>query len=100
MQVNTVPVLTILKNNNPQSYFMKTNQTESRIVRLINPEHKSLTKEKLCELSGLTLSDEQAQETVDAIHLFAKLLYELLRKNPPTCNDNQKNVNLKDSRKQ
>ena len=79
---------------------MKSNQTESGIVRLINSEHKSLTKEKLRELSRLTLSDEQAQETVDAIHLFAKLLYELLRKIPPACNDNQKIVNLKNSRKQ
>lgn len=79
---------------------MKNNQTESGMVRLINPEHKPLTKEKLCELSGLTLSDEQAQETVDAIHLFAKLFYELLRKNSTPCNDNQKIVNLKDSRKQ
>ena len=79
---------------------MEKKRTESGVVRLINPEHKPLTKEKLCELSGLTLSDEQAQETVDAIHLFAKLLYELLRKNPSACNDNQKIVNLKDSRKQ
>lgn len=78
---------------------MKNNQTESGIVRLINPEHKPLTKEKLCELSGLTLSDEQAQETVDAIHLFAKVLYELLRKNSPPCN-NQQIVNLEESRKQ
>lgn len=79
---------------------MEKKRTESGVVRLINPEHKPLTKEKLCELSGLTLSDEQAQETVVAIHLFAKLLYELIEKNPPTCIDDQKIVNLKDSRKQ
>ena len=69
-------------------------------MRLINPEHKPLTKEKLCELSGQNLNDEQAQETVHAIHLFAKLLYDLMRKMPPTCIDNQKIVNLKDNRKQ
>ena len=79
---------------------MKNNKTESGTVRLINPEHKPLTKEKLRELSGLTLNEEQAQETVHAIHLFAKLLYELMRKNAPPCIDNPKIVNLKDSRKQ
>lgn len=79
---------------------MEKKRTESGVVRLINPDHKPLTKEKLNELSGLTLSDEQAQETVAAIHLFTKLLYELMRKNPPTNIDNQKTVNLKDSRKQ
>jgi hypothetical protein len=79
---------------------MEKKQTKSETLRLINPEHKPLTKEKLQELSGLTLSDEQAQETVDAIHLFAKLLYELMRKNPPSCINNPKIVNLKDSRKQ
>jgi hypothetical protein len=79
---------------------MEKKRTESGVVRLINTDHKPLTKEKLNELSGLTLSDEQAQETVAAIHLFAKLLYELMRKNPPTNIDNQKNVNLESSRKQ
>ena len=79
---------------------MEKKRTESGVVRLINPEHNPLTKEKLCELSGLNLSDEQAEETVNAIHLFAKLLYELLRKNPPRCNDNQQIVNLEGSRKQ
>jgi hypothetical protein len=79
---------------------MEKKQTESGVVRLINPEHKPLTKEKLCELSGLNLSDEQAQETVHAIHLFAKLLYELLRKRSPPCNDNQQIINLEDNRKQ
>jgi hypothetical protein len=79
---------------------MEKKRTESGVVRLINPEHKPLTKEKLCELSGLNLSDEQAQETVHAIHLFAKLLYELLRKTSPPCNDNQQIVNLEDNRKQ
>lgn len=79
---------------------MEKKRTESGVVRLINPEHKPLTKEKLCELSGLNLSDEQAEETDNAIHLFAKLLYELLRKNSPPCNDNQQIVNLEGSRKQ
>ncbi len=79
---------------------MEKKRTESGVVRLINPEHKPLTKEKLCELSGLTLSDEQAQETVDAIHLFAKLLYELMRKSPPPCIDNQQIVYLNGSQKQ
>lgn len=51
--------------------------TES--LPVINPEQQPLTKEKLLELSGLPLNEEQAQATVHAIHQFAKLLYDTAR---------------------
>ena len=79
---------------------MEKKRTEFEVLRLINPEHKPLTKEKFRELSGLTLSDEQTEEAVHAIHLFAKLLYELMRKKPPPCIDNQQIVYLDGSQKQ
>jgi hypothetical protein len=61
---------------------------------LINPERKSLTKEKLAELSGLELTEQEAEEVLHSIHLLAKILYELTNQNNSTCIDNQYVVDL------
>jgi hypothetical protein len=61
----------------------------------VNPTKEALTKEKFRELSGLKdLPDEEAEEMVHSIHLFAKTLYEFARKRQSTCIDNQQVVSL------
>ena len=46
---------------------------------LINPKKREpLTPEKLRELSGLNLSDEQAEETIRSLERFARILYETI----------------------
>ena len=44
--------------------------------KLINPKGESLTVEKFRELTGLQLSDEQAEEAVESIKKFARSLFE------------------------
>jgi len=44
---------------------------------LINPKHEPLTIEKLGELSGWELSDEQAEEAVLSIRKFARIIFEV-----------------------
>lgn len=48
---------------------------DKRKIKLLNPKYEPLTVEKLRELSGLDLSDEKAQEAVDSIRLFVRILY-------------------------
>ena len=43
---------------------------------LINPKRESLNPEKLRELSGLNLTDEQAEETIRSLEQFARILYD------------------------
>jgi len=47
--------------------------------KLINPQGESLTVEKFSELSGLQLSDEQAEEAVWSIRKFARILIEAVK---------------------
>lgn len=49
--------------------------TEKKI-KLINPQRKSLTPEKLRELSGLNLSDEQAEEVIWSLTQYARIVYD------------------------
>jgi hypothetical protein len=49
--------------------------TEKKI-KLLNPKRKPLTPEKLRELSGLKLSDEQAEEVIVSLTRFARIIYD------------------------
>jgi hypothetical protein len=43
---------------------------------LLNPKGEPLTSEKLRELSGLNLSDEQAEEVIWSSTRFARIIYD------------------------
>jgi hypothetical protein len=45
-------------------------------IGLINPKREPLTPEKLRELSGLNLSDEQAQEVIWSLTQYARIIYD------------------------
>jgi hypothetical protein len=45
-------------------------------IKLINPKREPLTPEKLRELSGLDLSDEQAEVVIWSLTRYAKILYD------------------------
>lgn len=64
--------------------------------KLINPEKRPLTTEKLRELSGLNLTDEEAEEAINSIRLLAKTLYDFTNHQNSTCIDNQHVVNLEE----
>jgi len=49
--------------------------TEKKI-KLINPKREPLTPEKLRELSGLNLSDEQAEELISSLARFARIIWD------------------------
>lgn len=43
---------------------------------LLNPKREPLTTEKLKELSGLNLSDEQAEEVIWSLTMYAQIIYD------------------------
>ncbi|WP_212005732.1 hypothetical protein [Chitinophaga sp. HK235] len=43
-------------------------------MKRLNPNNEPLTPEKLRELSGLDLSDEEAKEIIGSIRRFARVL--------------------------
>ena len=43
---------------------------------LLNHKRESLTPEKLRELSGLNLSDEQAEEVIWSLTKYARIIYD------------------------
>ena len=45
-------------------------------IGLINPKREPLTPEKLRDLSGLNLSDEQAEEVIWPLTRFARIIYD------------------------
>ena len=45
-------------------------------IELINPKRLPLTPEKLKELSGLNLSDEQAEEIIWSLTRYARIIYD------------------------
>ncbi len=70
----------------------KTMATKKK-AGLINPKRERLTPEKLRELSGLNLSDEQAEETIQSIDQFVRILYAAIsRKEQPGQNENENKV--------
>lgn len=67
-------------------------------IKLINPERRPLTVEKLRELTGWhNLADDQAEEIVQSIRLFAKILYEAVKEKETLCIDNQQVVSLENN---
>lgn len=54
--------------------------------------------EKLRELTGWhNLADDQAEEIVQSIRLFAKILYEAVKEKETLCIDNQQVVSLENN---
>ena len=53
-----------------------------------------MTAEKLKELSGLNLTDQEAEEAVQSIRLMAKILYKFTNGENETCIENQQVVHL------
>ena len=47
-------------------------------IKLINPKREPLAPEKLRELSGLNLSDEQAEEVIWSLTQYARIVYNLI----------------------
>lgn len=45
-------------------------------IKLINPRRLPLTPEKLRELSVLNLSDEQAEEVIESLTRFARIIFD------------------------
>jgi hypothetical protein len=45
-------------------------------IELINPKREPLTSEKLRELSGLDLSDEQAEDVIWSLTQYARIVYD------------------------
>ena len=45
-------------------------------TELLNPKREPLTPEKLRELSGLNLSDEQAKEVIWSLTKYAKIIFD------------------------
>jgi hypothetical protein len=45
-------------------------------TELINPKRAPLTPEKLRELSGLNLSDEQAEEVIWSLTQYARIIFD------------------------
>jgi hypothetical protein len=63
-------------------------------IELINPKREPLTVEKLRELSGLNLSYEQAEETVESTRTFDRILYASVKKTQ-SAEDKKKSNYLK-----
>ena len=60
-------------------------------IKSLPPKHGSLTIEKLRELTlGLEISDEEAEEVVDSIRLFVKVLYAAAMKGELTADEKSK----------
>jgi hypothetical protein len=55
-------------------------------IELINPKCEPLSPEKLRELSGLNLSDEQAEEVIWSLTRFARFIYDLTAQQEQSAN--------------
>jgi hypothetical protein len=56
-------------------------------IELINPKRLPRTPEKLRELSGLNLSDEQAEEVIWSLTQYARIVYDFTvqQEQSPEC---------------
>jgi len=54
--------------------------SKEKKIKLINPKRLPLTPEKLRELSGLNLSDEQAEEVIESLTQFARIIFDCTEK--------------------
>ena len=50
--------------------------SNAKKIKLINPKREPLTPEKLRELSGLNLSDEQAEEIIWSLTKYTRIIYD------------------------
>jgi hypothetical protein len=72
-------------------YFFKNKpMSAKKKTQSINPKHKPLTPEKLKELSGLNLSDEQAKEIIWSLTKYAQVLYEFTMQQEQAIKDKSK----------
>ncbi|MEI3800064.1 MULTISPECIES: hypothetical protein [unclassified Chitinophaga] len=58
-------------------------------AKLLDPKHEPLTPEKLRELSGLDLPDEQAEETILSLRRYAHILFKHVNLQKQTVKKNQ-----------
>jgi hypothetical protein len=58
-------------------------------VKLLNPKHEPLTPQKLRELSGLNLSDKQAEETIESLRRYARVLFKYVNLQKQIIKENQ-----------
>ncbi|GAA3928306.1 hypothetical protein GO495_06015 [Chitinophaga oryziterrae] len=58
-------------------------------MKRLNPNNEPLTPEKLRELSGLDLSDEEAQKIIWSIKRFARVLYGFATQQQVVNNENK-----------
>jgi hypothetical protein len=59
-------------------------------IELIKPQRLPLTPEKLRELSGLDLSDEQAEDVIWSLTRFARVIcdFTIQQEQSPECQNN------------
>jgi hypothetical protein len=55
--------------------------------KLINPKRLPLTPEKLRELSGLNLSEEQAKEVIWSLTKYAQIIYDFTMQQEQSTED-------------
>ena len=60
-------------------------------TKLMNPRNEPLTPEKLRKLSGLNLSDEQAEEVIWSLTRFAQILFNSIAQEEQPPNNKAKN---------
>lgn len=61
-------------------------------MKRLNPNNEPLTPEKLRELSGLELSDEQAGEVIWSIRKFVRVLFGFVTQQQLVNNEDKGNV--------
>lgn len=70
------------KLKKPGKAKAQTSKTKNDHLGRINPKKEPLTVEKYRELSGLQLTDEEAEQAVDSINKLARVLYQFAKSNP------------------
>lgn len=80
----------------------KTSRTASKsdAPKLLNPENKPLSPDKLRELTGRSFSDEQAEKAISAIRLFAKVLFGLLKRQHTNIPNKAEVIRINNTKKQ
>jgi len=59
-------------------------------MKRLNPNHEPLTPKKLRELSGLDVSDEEAQDIIWSIRRFARVLFGFATQQQQLANNENK----------
>ena len=58
--------------------------------KLINPKREPFSPEKLRELSGLNLSDEQAEEVIESLNRYARIVFDFTIQQEQAAKDKSK----------